>query len=350
MVRLDGYTQILRPLLFTLPPELAQKAADLALRQRPAWRAVAPALRVRDAKLNVSWCGLGLENPVGLAAGYDKNCGLLPSLATLGFGYLMAGTVTRSPLPGNPKPRMFRRAGEQSLVNALGFPNKGLEPAARQLERTRGRLGDTRVAVSVSGTVADEIVDCHRRLEPMVDAVEVNISSPNTAGLRVFHEVTALAELVDRVSETRSRPLMVKLPRYTAVDRIAREQVLMMAAVCRDRGVDALTIANSRVVSDARLSTGIGGLSGRAIFPETVRMVAEVRAQVGDKIAINACGGISTGEDAWKTLEAGATTVQLFTGLIYRGPAIVRYINRELLAIMSREAVDSLGHIGRGSM
>ena len=114
VLKLDGYTQILRPLLFTLSPELAQKVANLVLRQRPVWRALAPILRVEDARLSVDWCGFSLKNPVGLAAGYDKNCELLPSLETLGFGYLMAGTITQAPLPGNPKPRMFRRAREQS--------------------------------------------------------------------------------------------------------------------------------------------------------------------------------------------------------------------------------------------
>ena len=343
-----AYRFLLRPLLFTLPPEVAQSAAHFALRRRLAWRVLAPAMRVKDDRLKVDLAGLGLHNPVGLAAGFDKNCQLVGSLAALGFGYLVVGTVTEQPQPGNPMPRMFRIAKERSLINALGFPNNGLESAARLLERARGGLSGTPVAASVSGTTPDEIVRCHRRLEPLVDAIELNISSPNTEGLRVFQQAPALDGLIGLVNETRTKPLMVKLPPYPSAspdggrDAEARERLLALARVCVERGVDALTLANSRPTTDVRLSTGAGGLSGGAIFSQMIRMVADVRGEVGDGLAINACGGISTGEDAWQALKAGATTVQLFTGLVYRGPGVVRQINRELLAIMERERVDSL--------
>ena len=337
-----AYKAILRPLLFLLPAEAAQKAAHLALRQRYLWRAFAPFLRVRGERLRVQWCGHSLVSPVGLAAGFDKSCEMLPSLEALGFGYLMCGTVTEEPRSGNRKPRLFRHVGQQSLVNAMGFPNKGLEAAVRRLEHSRERLGGTPFAVSVSGATADEMVRCHLRLEPLVDAVELNISSPNTAGLKVFHEPPALTELVARVNERRSKPLMVKLPPYPSANGAesgeqAREWGMALAKVCLTEGVDAVTVANSRPVSDARLSTGAGGLSGMPIFEDTIRMVADVRSEVGDRLAINACGGIFTGQDAWKALRAGATTVQLYTGLVYRGPGVVRAINRELLAIMAKE-------------
>ena len=341
----DLYKALLRPLLFSLPPEAAQKAADLALGRRLVWRALAPTFRVEDPRLNVDWCGFKLRNPVGLAAGYDKNCERLPSLAALGFGYLVGGTVTTSPRPGNPKPRLLRLTGEQSLLNALGFPNKGLDYAARELDASRGSLGGTPVVVSVSGTTVAEIVRCHRRLEPLVDAVEVNISSPNTAGLRVFHEAPTLAELIARVNDGRKKPLMVKLPPYptpVTSDEEARERLMALVRVCLEEGVDAVTAANSRPTDDARLSTGAGGLSGRAILGEMLKLVADIRAEAGESLAINACGGISTGEDAWEALKAGATTVQLLTGLIYRGPGVVKRTNRELLSILEREGVDSL--------
>ena len=193
------YRLLLRRLLFLLPPEVAQRAANLALRQKPVWRALAPAFRVRDARLKVYLCGLRLENPVGLAAGYDKNCELLSSLGDLGFGYLMCGTITEWPKPGNPKPRLHRLVKQRSLINAMGFPNKGLESAAGRLKRARPALGSTAVGVSVSGSTLEEIVRCHRRLEPLADVVEINISSPNTVGLKVFHEPAALAELIGRM-------------------------------------------------------------------------------------------------------------------------------------------------------
>ena len=343
-----AYKVLLRPLLFLLPPEAAQRVSHFALRRHLAWRAAAPIMRVRDSRLEADLCGLALRSPVGLAAGLDKNCELMPSLKALGFGYLTVGTITESPRAGNPKPRMVRIAKEQSLINALGFPNKGLEHAARLLEGTRGRMGGTPVIASVSGVTPEEIVRCHRRLEPVADAIEVNISSPNTEGLRVFHEAAALAELLGLVNDGREKPLMVKLPPYPApgadgsVDSEAREGLLALARVCRESGVDALTVANTRPTEDPRLATGAGGLSGRAILPQTLEMVSDVRSEVGDSIAVNACGGISSGRDAWLALDAGATTVQLYTGMIYRGPSVVKRVNRELLAVMRQEGVDSL--------
>jgi dihydroorotate dehydrogenase len=230
----------------------------------------------------------------------------------------------------------------------MGFPNVGLESAARRLEPAHRSLRGTPLVVSVSGLAAEEVVRCHRRLEPLADAIEVNISSPNTAGLRLFHEPRVLAELIDRVNEGRSKPLWVKMPPYPPAGEgpgggEGRDSVLALARACIDGGVDAITVANSRPTGDARLSTGSGGLSGKAVFPDTVRMVSDIRSEVGDGIAINACGGIFSPEDAWMVLRAGASTVQLYTGLVYRGPGVVRQINRGLLSIMEREGVESLG-------
>ena len=333
----DLYRHILRPLLFLLPAETAQRAAELALRPSRPWRLKAPFLEIRDSRLETELCGLKLGNPIGLAAGFDKNCELVQSLRRLGFGYLVVGTVTELPQRGNPRPRMLRRVTEEALVNSLGFPGKGVEYAARRLERC-GDGGP--VVVSVSGTEAGSIVRCHRRLEPLVDAVEVNISSPNTAGLSVFQEPGALAALLDALNEGRRKPLFVKLPRYGALsgegggDERGREMLLGLVRECARRGVDGLTLANTRPVQDRGLAVGAGGLSGRPLTEETLAMVADVRGEVSDGLAINACGGIFTGEDARRALEAGATTVQLYTALVYHGPGTVRRIGTELLAHM----------------
>ena len=347
----EAYRSFIRPLLFSLPPEAAQTAAELVLKQELVWRALSPALRVRSPMLRTDLCGLKLENPVGLAAGYDKDCQFLPSIAALGFGYVTAGTVTEAPRLGNPRPRVLRYVKEQSLVNALGFPSRGLDFAARRLAKARRSLGATAVIVSVSGVTAGEIVRCHRRLEPLADAIEINISSPNTAGLRVFQEAPAFAELIGRVSERRKKPLLVKLPPFgpsspeAAADGPDSERLLRLVAASVEQGVDGLTVANTRPVAEPRLAAGSGGLSGKLLFPDTVRMVAEVKAEAGDKVAINACGGIFSGEDAWQALQAGATTVQLLTGLIYRGPGVVRRINQELLRCMARDEARSLNRL-----
>ena len=335
----DTYRLLARPLLFSLPPETAQGVADFVLKRRPIWRALSPVLQVSDPRLAADLSGLRLKNPVGLAAGYDKNCEFLPSMAAMGFGYVVGGTVTESPRPGNPRPRVLRYVEDQSLINALGFPSKGLDYAAKQLERGRNSFGDTPVVISVAGVTASEIARCHRRLEPLADAIEINISSPNTAGLRIFQEAPTLAELVGRIGEWRQKPLFVKMPPYSTEED--RERVLGLARVCVDAGVGGLTVANTHPAQDSRLAVGSGGLSGKLVFGDMLRMVADISSEVGDRIAINACGGIFTGEDAWRALQSGATTVQLLTGLIYRGPGIVRQMNRELVAIMEGEDVRS---------
>ena len=329
----DAYRHLLRPLLFRLDPETAQRTADLALKAEGIWRLAAPALRVSDARLKTELSGLSLDNPIGLAAGYDKDCAFLPSLAALGFGYVVGGTVTLSPRPGNPRPRVIRYPREESLVNALGFPSRGLEYAAKRMEAARRRGVGAPALVSVSGVAIDEIVGCHRRLEPLSDGVEINISSPNTAGLRLFQEPEALDGLLDRVNDGRRGRLFVKLPPYgpfegetgpavrsgsgeaTTDGGASREQVMGLVETCLRRGVDGLTVANTRPVRDPRLAVGAGGLSGGLLFEDTLRMVSDVREAVGDRAAINACGGISSGRQASQALEAGATTVQLLTGL-----------------------------------
>ena len=330
------YRRVARPFLFRLSPEAAQRATGFALGQESIWAALASSLRVDDSRLETEWCGVKLLNPVGLAAGFDKDCRRLPSLAALGFGYIVCGTVTLDPRRGNPQPRLVRLTAEESLLNAMGFPSRGLEAASAHIEAARNRMRGTRLAISISGTEASDVVRCHRRLDRLADAIELNISSPNTAGLRIFQQPPSLLGLLDSINESRSGRLLIKLPPYNSPNPIQqeRDQMAALVAACLEAGVDGLTVANSRPVPDSRLSTGSGGLSGRAIFPATLTMVRDVRAQAGSGIAINACGGIFTGSDAWEALQAGADTLQVYTGLVYEGPGIVRRINSELMRIM----------------
>ena len=316
-------------MLFRLPPETAQSAADMALRVWPLWKAASKLERpLPSSPVNIA--GLEALNPVGLAAGYDKDCALAPALSALGFGYLTVGTVTRDARPGNPGRRLLRDAARGALVNSLGFPGKGLDAAARRLERGRGRAGNTPIVVSVSGTTVEDIAACHARLEPLADAVEINISSPNTAGLRAFHDKAALGELLSEIAPRRAKPLFVKMPPFPPAGADAERHALglSLAEICVSSGADALTVSNTQPVSDARLGVGAGGLSGKPIFADTLRMVAETRATIANVAAINACGGIFKSEDANRALDAGADTVQLLTALIYRGPRVARDIAR----------------------
>jgi dihydroorotate dehydrogenase subfamily 2 len=344
----DTFKAIIRPLMSGMSPESAHGFAHALFKRTALWKTLSPALRVQNGRLEVNVGGLWLENPVGLAAGYDKDCDSLAALSNLGFGYVTGGTVTESPRPGNPSPRLIRYDQDEALINSMGFPGRGLEHAAARLESLQSEPRSAAYVVSVSGITPGEIINCHHTLEPLVDAVEINISSPNTLGLRVFQEPVALGELLDGVNEGRNKPLFVKLPTYLSPNvapssgRDARERVLQLAHVCVQKGVTALTVANTWPARDSRLAVGSGGLSGRVVFPDMINMVRDIRSEVGSGIAINACGGIFSGEDAWEAIEAGANTVQLYTALVYRGPGIVKRINKELVEIMDAYGVGSL--------
>ena len=214
----------------------------------------------------------------------------------------------------------------------------GLEVAAHNLERGRESVGDTPIVASVSGTAIGDLVTCHRRLQPLSEAIEVNISSPNTAGLRLFHDTRVLRELLDAINEEKTRPLFIKMPPFPTreTDANVHDLILSLAEVCVDAGVDALSVANTQPVADDKLAVGSGGLSGKPILDDTVRMVSEVRARVGDAADINACGGIFTAEDARRAMDVGADTVQLLTGMVYRGPRVAAHIARGLAEIAER--------------
>ena len=344
-----AYETLLRPMLFTLPPEKAQKLADRALKMWPLWRALTQVSSFTSQRIETNAGGLALKNPVGLAAGYDKNCELLPGLAALGFGYVTCGTVTLEPRPGNPGTRLLRDKSRHSLINALGFPGLGLDAAVERITAGRRLVGDTPVVASVSGAEINDIVTCHRILQPLADAIEVNISSPNTANLRVFHDPTVLAELLDALNESRAKPLFVKMPPFPARedDPEHHDLVLSLVDVCASKWVDALTVANTQPVQDARLGVGSGGLSGGPIFGQMLRMVREVRERVGEYPSINASGGIFTAWDAWQALMAGADSVQVMTGFVYRGPGIARDISAGLDRMLELQGMNSIRSVGR---
>ncbi len=338
------YRALIRPLLFSLPAETAQGFSEALLRISPLWSLLAPLLHGDSPRLRTEMAGISLASPIGLAAGFDKDFRLLSGLAAMGFGYLTGGTATLGPRPGNARPRLLRDVSREALVNSLGFPGKGAERAAKQM---RGYAKRAPLVASIAGTEISHLIECRQTAEPHAAAIEVNISSPNTAGLRAFHDPAALAELLTGVREGAKKPLFVKLPPYSDAHD-ARRDGLALARVCADAGVDGLTVANSRPVEDARLAVGSGGLSGRPLFADTLRMVRETRAEVGDGLeglSINACGGIFTGAEAFDALRAGATTVQIYTALVYRGPATVGRIKAELLAAMDAAEIEALADL-----
>ena len=342
---MGAYEALLRPLLFRLPPERAQAAAEWFLKRPWLWRLASSYLDYQDQRLRVAVAGLEVPSPVGLAAGYDKDCEFLGALLDLGFGYVVGGTVVPEARPGNPHPRLMRLPGQQSLINSLGFPSKGMLVAKRNLECLghRARPYPKPVVVSVAALSLEEFRTCHAALEPLADATELNISSPNTQGIRAFQEPDTFKTLLEYINNQRTKPLFVKIPPYA--DNQGRDHVLTLVRIAREQGVNGITATNTRMVEAPQLAMGQGGLSGRALLEDTIRMVSEVRAEADSAMAINACGGIFTAADALRTMRAGADTVQLLTGLIYRGPGVARSISRGLVQLMEQQGCASLAEL-----
>jgi len=333
------YRAVGRPLFFALPPEAAHQLAGALLALPLPWPVIGGA--EDDPRLRVSLAGIKLRNPVGLAAGFDKRCRHLDALGRMGFGYVVGGTITRAARRGNPKPRIVRYPGRHSMVNAMGLPNPGVAAVA-------DRLAETQRAAPRFASLADEatadVVFNHTLLEPLVDAVELNASCPNVSWGRDHDNEAHLAGLMRELGTRRAKPLFVKLPPFRT--DIEREVVLALARVAQEGGADGLTCSNTRPVREPRLATGTGGVSGQELFADTVHILREIRRATGGLLPINACGGIFTADDALACIEAGATTVQVYTGLIYEGPRIVGNIIRGLAAAVRERRVELSSLVG----
>lgn len=329
-MKINFYKTFIRSPLLLIAPEIVWKIADLALTQKWFWSFISKIFIYSHPKLNTNFAGIELDSPVGLAAGYDKNCKYLSSLETFGFGYLIGGTVTFDPRPGNPKPRMIRIPKEKALVNSLGFPGKGLNAAVNVLNKQK--MSQAKRFISVSGTDISDIKQCIQQLEPFCSAIELNISSPNTKGLRIFQEYDNLKELIEEVNSVRTKPLIVKMPPFKAGDTLNQNNILKLCKLVSEMGAEALTISNTLPTKTKKLAIGEGGLSGAPLFDNTIRMIKLVKSEISEKTQINACGGISNGKQASEAIKAGATTVQIWTSLIYEGPGVVKNIKRELVA------------------
>jgi dihydroorotate dehydrogenase len=287
--------------------------------------------------------GLTFPNPIGLAAGLDKDASAVPALAALGFGFLELGTVTRDAQPGNPRPRLFRLPADAALINRMGFNNAG---AARMAARLAAlprvgiplgiSLGKSR-ATPLDAAVEDYLASL-TALEPYADYFAINVSSPNTPGLRDLQErdrldallvelVARLRELAAQSGRAHPRPLLLKV----APD-LEDGELASIAEVCLARGVDGL-IATNTTLSREGLSSPCaerGGLSGPPLHARAVRVVQRLRALVGDRLPIVGCGGIATASDAQRFFDAGATLVQLYTAFVYQGPGLARRLVRDL--------------------
>ena len=315
------YDAVGRRVFFSMDPERSHLLALRLLGLPLPWARIGGA--VDDPALATALAGIPIRNPVGLAAGFDKGCARLDALGSLGFGYVVGGTVTRAPRRGNPQPRIARDPARRAIVNAMGMPNPGAEAVARNLARTP-RTAPRFVSIA-DEPVADTLATAEL-LEPFVDGIELNASSPN-AGWE--HASSHTGALVRAVRARTSKPLFVKIPPPSAAEAAS---AVSMATAARDAGASGIVCTNTVPVVDARMSTGRGGLSGGPLTAETPRIVAEVVDATGGGLPVVACGGIFTADDARRCLDAGATAVQVYTALIYEGPGLPGALTRGLAA------------------
>ena len=332
---------ICRPLLFRIPAEPAHRLTIAALAAAPRVGSAAP-----QPLLCQRVAGLVFPNPVGIAAGFDKNGEVPDALLGLGFGFVEAGTVTPRPQEGNPKPRLFRLVEDNAVINRMGFNNAGAAVVARRLAARRSRPGVVGANIGANKDSADRVADyaaMTRIMAPLASYLTINISSPNTPGLRALQDPAALADLLDAVIDARGSlqtRLFLKLaPDLTSTD---------IDAICKialDKQLDALIVTNTTITRPALrspLAGEAGGLSGEPLRALALQVLRDFRSATGGAIPLIGVGGIASADDAWERICAGASLIQLYSALVYQGPGLVRQIVDGLVKRVSAEGMSSI--------
>lgn len=333
------YRSALRPLLLKLPADTSHSLALAALRFGAAWRLLASmqGLEVADPRLRTRFAGMDLPGPVGLAAGLDKNCDLLPALSSLGFGFINVGTIMPLPRYGNPFPRIVRYADTESLGDAMGVPSKGRSYALERLRRFKRRK--VPIIASIGGFGAAELASAFFDVEPHVDAVEISLMCPNVlAPGEHFDELALLAEVLQRI-EGRTKPAILRMPNETAqsADRMAEFIERLVQA-----GVQGLKVGGGRRVPEPRLGTGHATLHGQVIREAALANVEAAARIARGRIQIKGNGGIRSAADVLAMLRAGACCVDLYSAFIYEGWTLPRDIHRELLQSLGKGSLGAV--------
>ncbi|MGE7199133.1 quinone-dependent dihydroorotate dehydrogenase [Brevundimonas naejangsanensis] len=328
-------------LLRQMDPETAHRLAIRALQLTPL-----PAPSADDPILATTIAGLEISNPVGLAAGLDKNGEALEGLSRLGFGAVECGSVTPRAQAGNPKPRLFRLSEDRAIINRMGFNNEGLELFAARLARrpTRTAIGANLGANKDTEDKAADYVAGLKRLAGLADYFTINISSPNTPGLRALQGREALDDLLGRIHEARpadGAPVFLKI----APDLIGEEIGMIVEASIAHR-IDALIVSNTTLERPASLRSAFagesGGLSGAPLKPFALKALEAAAEAADGRLPLVAVGGIASGEDAFARIRAGASAVQVYSALIYEGPGLIGRIKRDLAARLRAEGFASM--------
>ncbi|RZS54317.1 dihydroorotate oxidase A [Microcella putealis] len=336
------YDLVFRTVLTRIDPERAHHLAASVIRAIPRLGLTAVVRRVcrPDPSLSVHALGLTFESPWGMAAGFDKNADMIRGLWALGFGHIEVGTVTAIPQEGNPRPRLFRLVADRAVINRMGFNNRGAQAAADNVRRARARVAGPIIGANIGKSrvvdVADAIDDYRqsaRLMAPVADYLAVNVSSPNTPGLRGLQDDTLLGPLLDAVlDEAGGLPVLVKIA--PDLDDEAVEAVARLAVAKGLAGIIATntTIGRAGLVTDAARveAAGAGGLSGAPVRARALDVLRIIRRVVPADFCVIAVGGIESADDARERLAAGATLIQGYTGFLYRGPLWAREILRGL--------------------
>jgi dihydroorotate dehydrogenase len=357
----DFLFRLARPALFYLDPERAHRVSIWALRLGQA-TGLASILSGRtagtdDPILATRLWGLAFPNPIGLAAGYDKDAEVCDAALALGFGFVEAGTVTPRPQPGNAGQRLFRLTEDEAVINRFGFNSRGLASFVERLDRRRARPGIVGANVGKNRDAADAVADYVTGIAAvgtLADYLVVNISSPNTPGLRALQARAQIEELLARIQNFRSKiagprpPLLVKVG-----PDLDDGEMRDIAEAALAAGVDGLIIGNTTVTRPATLKsadrTAQGGLSGKPLFALSTACLAAMYRFTGGRIPIVGCGGVASGADAYAKIRAGASLVQLYSALVFQGPGLVGRIKRELAELLRQDGFNSVADaVGTG--
>lgn len=332
---------LLRPAIFALDPERAHGLTVAALKAKPAGPKPVPGALACDV------AGLTFPNPVGLAAGFDKNGEVPDAMLGLGFGAVEVGSITPRPQEGNPKPRLFRLTEDRAVINRMGFNNRGGEEAAARLSARKHRGGIVGINVGANKDSADRVADyaaMTRLMAPLASYLAINISSPNTPGLRALQDEGALVGLIEGVMEARAEVCRAEANTPPVFLKVAPDlepaDIDAIARIALDTGLGALIVSNttiSRPDLSSRHREETGGLSGAPLRELALQRIRDFREATGGAIPLVGVGGIANAEDAWARIRAGASLVQLYSALVYEGPGLARKIARDLEALMRRD-------------
>ena len=339
-----------RPFLFAMDPEDAHAATIKALRLTPL-----PAAAPADERLASNVFGLRFPNPVGMAAGFDKGADVPGALLRLGFGFVEIGTVTPAPQPGNPRPRLFRLVEDEAVVNRFGFNSEGHEVVHDRLRKRAGPKGIIGVNVGANKDAFDRGADYVSGIAAFADVASyfaINISSPNTPGLRDLQQAAALDDLLARVLDARDRsherygrkPVLLKIA--PDLDEAELDDIV---AVSRARGIDGMIVSNTTITRSPLLispqARESGGLSGKPLFAASTRILAQAYQRVEGQFPLVGVGGVQDAETAFSKLEAGASLIQLYSALVYHGPNLVAEINKGLAQRLEAEGLADLSAV-----